>query len=168
MKRMEGLLYLVERLGVALTFAASVFYIAFYFSSIRDGVIDATERRFMHIGYQLLRIGMGFIVTTSLIALLRALIGGSHLSDLFWFLLFLLAVMLGNEVLLALHREPNWLSPFLQASSWYAYFTAYTLMPTSSFLTLVVYYLVWLLVALVAFNLIKARIATQALPPTIT
>jgi len=160
---MEDLLYLIEKLGVALAITSSTFAIAFYFSAIKDGVIDASEKRFMHIGYTVLRIGMGFIIATFVLGILKnwAAGNGAYFTELFWFLSLLLIIIVGNAVLMTLHKAPNWLAPFLQAGSWYAYFFVYTLQPGWSFLTLVLVYLLWIVALVVAFNMLKARLTKK-------
>lgn len=108
------------KLGITLGVGSSTFALTFYFASLRDGKIDATERRFLHIVYFILRIGMTLIAT----GLALSLLGEPLLEHMQTYLLawVLLGIITLNAVGMTLHFMPMKYGPVIAGGSWYSLF----------------------------------------------
>lgn len=113
---------LIYSIGLCLAVGSSTYALTFYFQSLRDGVMDASERAFLHTVYFILRIGMGLLITANIALLawaaayrsLGTVVTGSYLME--W---IVLAVIILNAVLMTKKRMLMWLGPALAGGSWY-------------------------------------------------
>lgn len=153
-----SLLALFNNLGYSLAVASSTFALTFFFMATRDGTVDASERRFMHAVYAVLRIGMGIIIITEImLALFLYQASGGQVFYLdsggFWFVWTALSIILGNALLMHHKKMPMWLGPAIAGGSWYALFVVHNLPAgTASYATLIGGYLagIGFMVALLA------------------
>ena len=151
--------FFLLRLGITLAVGSSTFALAFYFAAIADGAIDPSERRFMHLVYFVLRIGMVITILSQLVLLGFFLSRGGAFGALdaaFWFEWTLLLIIIANAILMQVRVMPMWLGPALAGGSWYSFFTAHVLSDlsvTASYLTCFGGYALFVifLVALFAF-----------------
>ncbi len=163
---MDSVVLVLEQLGLTLAIGSSTFAVVFYFAAITDRVIDPSERRFMHIAYRVLRIGLGLIVATSVFRAIEHYTAGdiSYFSTSFWFLVFLLLVIIGNATAMTYHRVPMWLGPALAGGSWYAYFFIYTLRPTTlSFFVMLAGYVLWIAIVVLVFRVLRSTVEGSSL-----
>lgn len=105
----------VFSLGLTLGVGSSTFALIFFISGLRDGVIDQSERRFLHIVFTVLRIGMALIF----VGLVLALFGTHAFSLVPWVLLLIITV---NAVLMHKKMMPMRFGPVIAGGSWYALF----------------------------------------------
>lgn len=163
------LIGLSHKLALGLAAGASTFAVAFYLGAFSDGVIDQSERRFMGIVYFVIRTALAIIVATQFILL------SSFIPDRLSLLLndptfvlnwIILAVIMGNAVLMTLHKMPMWLGPALAGGSWYSLFILhnYPAQMAVPLPVLIALYLGFLLLFGVVFALLKKRFVVP--PPT--
>ena len=158
---MADLLHAIGQFGITVAVGASTFAVIFYYVAIQDGVIDSSEKRFMHIVYTVLRIGMVVIIITQLLSAFLLYSRGDSSLFLNEFLLFnwtLLGIIIVNAVLMQRHYMPMWLGPALAGGSWYtlAFINAFAPSSFASYSTLAVYYGLF-----VALMVILLRIITK-------
>lgn len=162
---------LLHTYALSLAVGASTFALIFYVNGIKDGTIDPSERRFMGIVYFVLRLALALIIAVQLILV------SSYLPDGIAVLLknpgfvlgwVLIAVIIGNALLMHFHKIPMWLGPVLAGGSWYALFllNAWPGPLRLSFLELVGIYVVFLFVFSGIFVFCKKRFAPKLPPPT--
>jgi len=101
--------------GLTLGVGSSTFALIFYIRSLEDGVVNETERRFMHTVYSVLRIGMALI----LFGLVATSIARSTLA---LGELILVSIITLNAVLMTYRRMPMQIGPVLAGGTWYALF----------------------------------------------
>jgi len=118
------ILSLMHQMGVTLGVGASTFALIFYIQATRDGNVDATERRFLHTVFTVLRIGMALLTLAAILIVIAVHARDQSAFDDVRFLtqVTILAVILGNALLMTLHKMPMWLGPVLAGGSWYALF----------------------------------------------
>ncbi len=109
---------LVLTIGQTLGVGASTFALIFYLMATQDGVIDASERRFMGAVYVVLRIGMVLIT----LALLGRLFVGILLDSVGIMQWILLGIITLNAVLMSMRKMPMRFGPVLAGGSWYSFF----------------------------------------------
>lgn len=111
--------YLLAQVGLTLGVGSSTFALTFYFLALNDGVIDASERRFMHAVYTVLRIGILCFV----LSLIGSFIAGSDVPEGTRILQsILLGIIVANAVLMSHHLMPMRFGPTLAGGSWYSLF----------------------------------------------
>lgn len=107
--------------GVSLGVGSSTLTVLGFLTAVRDGVVDQSERRIMHIMYLVLRVAMVVILLalfTQGITLISAY-GMDYLQPLtvvVWSAVFVLYL---NAVLMTLHYMPKSIGPAIQAGTWY-------------------------------------------------
>ncbi|MEX0652293.1 MAG: hypothetical protein WD153_02425 [Candidatus Paceibacterota bacterium] len=146
--------------GLTLAVGASTFALIFYYVAIQDGIIDASEKRFMHVVYRVLRVGLVLIIVTELCLALFHYMQDGFLFFKNEFLLFtwtVLAVIVCNAILMQKHKMPMWLGPALAGGSWYTLALVHAFPPAalSSYTTLGVYYVTFVALMVVALKIIK-------------
>ena len=110
---------LLAQVGLTLGVGSSTFALTFYFLALNDGVIDASERRFMHAVYMVLRIGILCFV----LSLLGSFVAGSEVPEGTRILqAVLLCIIVANAVLMSHHLMPMRFGPTLAGGSWYSLF----------------------------------------------
>lgn len=108
------------KLGITLGVGSSTFALTFYFAALRDGKIDESERRFLHIVYFILRIGMTLIATGLALSLLGEPILEHPQTYLFaWILLGIITL---NAIGMTLRFMPMKYGPVIAGGSWYSLF----------------------------------------------
>lgn len=114
------LLHIVDfifTVGLTLGVGSSTFALIFFIRALQDGVIDASEKRFMHSVYAVLRIGM----VLSLIGLIGHALYSVYSLQL-GLQLTLLVVITTNAVLMTKRLMPMRYGPVLAGGSWYSLF----------------------------------------------
>ena len=114
------LLHIVDfifTVGLTLGVGSSTFALIFFIRALQDGVIDASEKRFMHSVYAVLRIGM----VLSLIGLIGHALYSAYSLQL-GLQLTLLAFITTNAVLMTKRLMPMRYGPVLAGGSWYSLF----------------------------------------------
>lgn len=114
------LLHIVDfifTVGLTLGVGSSTFALIFFIRALQDGVIDASEKRFMHTVYTVLRIGM-ILIFVGLIG--RALFDTYSLQ--LGLQLALLSVITINAILMTKRMMPMQYGPILAGGSWYSLF----------------------------------------------
>jgi hypothetical protein len=126
---MDFFIIFINTLGMTLGVGSSTYAITFFHQSIADGVIDDTEKRFLHTVYFLLRAGMILLFlsyTSQGYAIMHGLsipVGNDTLAAQASFL----AIIFGNAVLMDKRLIAMWLGPAIAGASWYSIFFASTL-----------------------------------------
>jgi FAD/FMN-containing dehydrogenase len=103
--------------GLTLGVGSSTFALIFFIRALQDGVIDASEKRFMHTVYTVLRIGMVLIFV--------GLIGSAFLDTISLQLglqLALLSIITINAILMTKRIMSMRFGPILAGGSWYSLF----------------------------------------------
>lgn len=101
--------------SVGLGVGASTLAIASFLTALSDGKIDPSERRMLGVIYWTLRWAMVSIVAT--VAAVGYFYPGT--LDTAPYVWILMIVLVGNAILMTLHKVPMWLGPGLQAATWY-------------------------------------------------
>lgn len=161
---MQLILDLIGTFGLVLGVGSSTYALTFFHQSIADGVIDATEKRFLHTVYRVLRIGIVLLTVHTLgtIALLVASHTPLFLDIIPWIHLTLITVIIGNALLMDRHLIPMWLGPAIAGASWYAYFFATTLAPLCfSFLTFGIWYLCFIVLFILILRILREFIVKK-------
>ncbi len=152
-------LTLLQQIGISLAIGSSTFALIFYFKSIRDGRIDDSERSFMHTVYLVLRIGLVTIVISELLSVFAWYDVGSVeriVNATFWFKWTLLAIIVGNALLMDTQMMPMWLGPGIAGGSWYMFVIAHTLRPLEAhYFTWIFYYLVFVILFVAFLHLVR-------------
>ena len=126
---------LINHVGIVYGVGASTFAIIFYFKALEDGVLDASEKNFMHAVYFVIRIGMFILVISEVVMLILAFHAGPAgipylQSSTLWFRLMILGIINANAILMEKRYMPMWLGPALAGGSWYSYFFIDLFKPT--------------------------------------
>jgi hypothetical protein len=103
--------------STALGVGSSTLAISSFVVALLDGTIDQSERRMLGVIYWSLRSAMVMIGVS--LGLLQLLYPGTIASAPYLWLL--LAVLVGNSVLMTKHLIPHTIGPALQAATWYTY-----------------------------------------------
>ncbi len=156
----SDLLHAIGQFGITIAVGASTFAVIFYYVAIQDGVIDSSEKRFMHTVYTVLRIGMVVIIIVQLLSAFLLYSRGDVSLFTNEFLLFnwtLLGIIILNAVLMQLHKMPMWLGPALAGGSWYtlAFINAFAPSSLASYSTLSVYYGLFVISMVILLKVIK-------------
>lgn len=154
-------LSVIQSFAISIGVGSSTLAILNFFSAIKDGVIDETERRMMGIVYKVLRLAMaGILISTyGLFQIQYVYHGVASFSLLDLAQLFTLSVLFLNAALMTAHVMPSTFGPALQAGNWYAlgFITAIKTLPFSlSFLQLSLSYITWIVFAISLVNGVMA------------
>lgn len=127
----SALIALVHQVGLSLAIGSSTYAVTFYFKSIQDGVMNDTEKDFLHTVYFILRVGMALIIVSEIGNLIVTTLSTSFLAYVslvsVQFKWFLLATIGTNAFLMHLHKMPMGFGPAIAGGTWYMYLIADTL-----------------------------------------
>ena len=111
---------ILQSIFISLGVGSSTLAILNFFTAIKDGTIDATERAMMGIVYIVLRIAMVGILFTTLVLLTPTITTNvTALSTVSLAQLTLIAVLFINAALMTARLMPSKYGPGIQAGSWY-------------------------------------------------
>lgn len=135
--------------AVGLCLGCSTMVLTFYFFLVSKGSTEPAEGRMLHITFTVLRVGMALALLSELSALYYHYsqgnasywAAGSFLS----IRLTIYSVIVINAIAMQKRLVSMWLGPVFAGGSWYAYFF-FSVWPqySSSYATLLSYYLTWL------------------------
>ncbi len=108
----------VYTIGLTLGVGSSTFALIFYIRALEDGVVDASEKRFMETVYTVLRIGM----TCIFLSLCGNTIFHSNVLPAPHVTWALFGIILLNAILMSYHYMPMRFGPILAGGSWYSLF----------------------------------------------
>ncbi|MEK7134249.1 MAG: hypothetical protein AAB805_00020 [Patescibacteria group bacterium] len=160
METLFTVIQILHQMGVTFGVGASTFALTFFINALEDGTIDSSERRFLHIVYVVLRIGMTLITLSLLSFGVAALFSGANISALFSPLylakLTLIGVIIVNAILMTYHKMPMKFGPVLAGGSWYSLFFV-TAFPFAglAYSALLLYYGAFLVVFFIVFIAVK-------------
>lgn len=153
------LLEVLQTFGISIAIGSSTFALIFYYKSIRDGAIDASEKSFLHTVYTVLRIGMGMIIITQLLFVVWHYQYGSmeaFVSSSFWMMWTILAVIIANATLMQLHLMPMMIGPAIAGGSWYTFAIVDTLKAYElPYLSWLGYYVLFIIAFALFLRLVK-------------
>lgn len=110
----------LQSIFISLGVGSSTLAILNFFSAIKDGNIDQTERRMMGIVYVILRISMvGILFTTVTLLAPTITTNASALAAVSIAQLIIIAVLFANSALMTMRKMPAKYGPGIQAGSWY-------------------------------------------------
>lgn len=149
----------LHQMGITFGVGASTFALTFFINALEDGVIDPSERRFMHIVYVVLRIGMTLITLSLLsfgaIAFFSKGIA-ALLSPLYLMELTLIGVIIVNAILMTKRLMPMKFGPVLAGGSWYSLFFVSALpLAVTTYPALLVAYAAFLVLFFVVFTAVR-------------
>ncbi|MEK9167842.1 MAG: hypothetical protein AAB769_00710 [Patescibacteria group bacterium] len=155
------LILIVHNIGLTFGVGASTFALTFYINALADGEIDASERRFMHIVYVVLRIGMTLIGLALLGFAALWTYQGNFLATatpVYFMESTFLGIIVINAVLMTMRIMPMRFGPVLAGGSWYSSFLI-TVLPVAAFSYLMLwpFYIGFLFLFFIVFSFIKAR-----------
>ena len=111
---------ILQSIFISLGVGSSTLAILNFFTAIKDGTIDATERAMMGIVYIVLRIAMVGILFTTLVLLTPTITTDvTMLSTVSLAQLTIIAVLFINAALMTARLMPSKYGPGIQAGSWY-------------------------------------------------
>ena len=151
--------HVLYQMGITFGVGASTFALTFFINALEDGVIDPSERRFMHIVYVVLRIGMT-LITLSLLSFYAIAFFSKDISTLLsttylmeW---TLIGVIIVNAILMTKHLMPMRFGPVLAGGSWYSLFFV-TVLPLAAtpYPALLLYYGVFLVLFFIVFTVAR-------------
>ncbi|MBP7805127.1 MAG: FAD-binding oxidoreductase [Candidatus Pacebacteria bacterium] len=147
----EIIVDIIYTLGLTLGVGSSTFALIFYIRALEDGVVDPSEKRFMHTVYIVLRIGM-VLIGIGLVGLLST---KSATLILQWILLIIITI---NAVLMAYRYMPMKYGPVIAGGSWYSLFLV-SKTPIANFNAywLLVCYASFLIFVYVVFQYLKSK-----------
>lgn len=152
------LLYLLQQFGVTLAVGASTFSILFYIVGLSDGVVDASEKRFMHAVYKTLRVGLLCILITGMLITAAHYFAGEYdviMAPAYLFKWILLAIIIITATLMDLRIFSGAVGGVIAGASWYALFVVHTLSLSFDWVTLWSVYLAWLVLFWIAFRILQ-------------
>jgi len=153
---------ILHDMGITFGVGASTFALTFYINALMDGVIDTSEKRFLHVVYVLLRLGMT-LITLALLSTLVAVwvLSGAAPVELFQSPLYamewtLMGIIIINALLMTAHKMPMSIGPVLAGGSWYSFFLVSSLpLAAFSYSTLLALYGAFLVIFFGAFTFLK-------------
>lgn len=115
-------LKVLQGMGISLGVGASTLAIIFFFLAIKDGQISRDERSYLGVIYVVLRVAMGIILVTSVLAGIFGYLnfGSEYFTPYICAQAILTAVLFVNALLMTIHVMPSTFGPAIQASSWYS------------------------------------------------
>jgi hypothetical protein len=126
---MDLFILFINTLGLTFGVGSSTYALIFFHQSIADGVIDDTEKRFLHTVYFLLRAGM-ILLLISYAAQGYQIARGIPIlvaNDTLATQATLLAVIFANAVLMERRLIAMWLGPAIAGAAWYGTFFAFVI-----------------------------------------
>ncbi len=156
------------QIGMGLAVGSSTFAVIFYFKAKRDGVIDATERSFLHIVYTVLRIAFLLIFASLFVQSIVAYRNGvwsDFTGGTYWMMWIVLAVILTNALLMDWHVMPMSVGPAIAVGSWYTLYLVFTLrtlgLDEIPLMLLVIYYLLFLVFMVFFLRLVEKLVVME-------
>jgi hypothetical protein len=126
---MDLFILFINTLGLTFGVGSSTYALIFFHQSIADGVIDDTEKRFLHTVYFLLRAGMALLLA-SYVAQGYQITRGLPIPvghDTLALQATLLAIIFANAVLMERRLIAMWLGPAIAGAAWYGTFFAFVI-----------------------------------------
>lgn len=155
---MDFFITFVNTLGMTLGVGSSTYAIIFFHQSIADGMIDDTEKRFLHTVYFLLHAGMILLFlsyATQGYAIMRGLPLPVN-TDTLAIESTLLAIIFGNAVLMEKRLIAMWLGPAIAGASWYGIFLAFVLdLYHFSYPILITWYVVLIILFIIFLRILR-------------
>ncbi len=149
----------LHQMGVTFGVGASTFALTFFINALEDGTIDSSEKRFMHIVYFVLRIGM-ILITLSLLSFAAIVVfyGNKTVlsSPLYLMEVTLIGIIILNAILMTYRKISMKIGPVLAGGSWYSLFLV-TALPfvATPYPALLLYYVAFLILFFVVFTAVK-------------
>ncbi|MCW9054723.1 MAG: hypothetical protein OQJ98_01960 [Candidatus Pacebacteria bacterium] len=110
--------------GVILGVGGATLAEVFYLMALKDGDVDASERRMMHANYRTLRVGLVLIIFSGIAMVWWLVSVEGHTWPLhsakLWAKEVMTAVIIINAVLISKRWVPMWLGASLSFTSWWA------------------------------------------------
>ena len=149
---------LIFTIGLTLGVGSSTFALIFYIRAFEDGIMDDSERRFLHSVFVMLRIGMTLIFLGLIGSTVEKLMAPELLTAL-WVLLGIITM---NAILMDKHLMPMKYGPVLAGGSWYSLLltTKLPIVENGAYIS-VVYYLIFLVVFYLVFTHLKKKYTIQ-------
>lgn len=145
----------IYTLGLTLGVGSSTFALIFYIRALEDGVIDDSEKRFLHTVFVVLRIGMILIF----IGLVLFLFTSTPQPLAQW---FLLGVITLNAILMQMRKMPMKFGPVIAGGSWYSlFFVSRTPIVTLEPIILAATYLCFLVIFYLVFSYLKKKFTVE-------
>lgn len=167
METLFMIIQILHQMGITFGVGASTFALTFFVNALSDGTIDQSERRFLHIVYVVLRIGM-ILITLSLLSFgAIVLLSGGGISTLssplYLAELTLIGIIIANAILMTLHKMPMKFGPVLAGGSWYSLFFV-TALPLAdlAYPVLLLWYGAFVVLFFLVFTLIKNHFTRPA------
>lgn len=115
------LVAILQMISISLGVGSSTLAVLNFFTALKDGKIDETERNFMGVTYTVLRVAMVLIlVSTAILAYFGySREGVGYFDHYVMSQLILLAILYLNAILMTKHIVPSSVGPAIQASAWY-------------------------------------------------
>lgn len=145
---------------VGLCLGVSSIAMTFYFYVVAKGYTDKSQNTMMHIVYTVLRVGMVLVMVSEV----TMIIYHFHVNNfIYWtdnpellIRLTIFAIIVGNAFAMQHRKISMWLGPVFAGGSWYAYFFFSVWIETeSTFSTLFLGYVVWLIIFGISLALIR-------------
>lgn len=155
---MDFFIIFINTLGMTLGVGSSTYAITFFHQSIADGVIDDTEKRFLHTVYFLLRAGM-ILLFLSYVSQGYQIAHGFSIpvgNDTLAAQATFLAIIFANAVLMERRLIAMWLGPAIAGASWYSIFFASVLdMYHFPYSTLISWYCLLIIVFILFLHILR-------------
>jgi len=153
----SAIIPLIFKLGLTFGAGSSTFALIFYILALDDGVIDKSEKRFMHTVYTVLRIGMTLIILGLALMFFQE---GATTSSVYLMQCTLIGVITLNAILMTYRLMPMKYGPVLAGGSWYSlFFTTSLPFGDVEYSTLIFYYIPFLVVFYIVFSFIRRKFA---------
>jgi hypothetical protein len=162
-----ALVIVAQSLSLSLGVGAATLALLHFFSAIKDGVVDDTERRMIGLSHQVLKVVLTLLLGTSVYLVAgeynaRGLLG---LSEETYFFLTLLFILFGLQLLMNARLVSTTLGPALQVGTWWALAT-FAVLPleyvASTYWVLLFSYLTWLILAVGVVNALLYWMTVQS------
>lgn len=157
------LLIIGHLIGTALGVGAATFIEIFLVKALMDGTMDATEGGFLKVCYRVVRIGLVLSLFTGFgFLILYVATGQEHrlYNPLLWAKMSVVLIIAVNAVLLQAKKISLWLGSAFSFISWYAALFIGVFLrgnTTLSYLELMFYYLIAVLVGGIALDFIRKK-----------
>jgi hypothetical protein len=116
------LLVIAHLFGAALGLGGATFIEVFLNKALRDGTVDPTEKLFLTTTYQVLRVGLVTSLITGIAFVVYYFVNDQVFrmtNGVFIAKMFVIFILVGNAVLLHLHKMKLWWGSTLSFMSWY-------------------------------------------------
>ncbi len=162
MQDLAFLLFYLQQFGVALGLGASTIALIFYFASSADGIIESSERRFVHAAEAVLRIALFLIIVTGFTITIAHILAEETATvslPSFVFKWVLIGVIITCGRLVAWKMISRSVGGALGGATWYALFTLHTIAPIIGWEVLLPLYVAWVLFFSLMFWVARRSIA---------